>query len=83
LPGDSGARVAIAGNSGHQHQLAPARQLERIVVLDGRPLPDDARGVALTALESSGTVAGVDAQAGTSPSCSTPAAPPESQRASS
>jgi len=61
---DSGARVAIAGNSGHQHQLAPARQLERIVVLDGRPLPDDARGVALTALESSGTVAGVDAQAG-------------------
>ena len=60
---DSGARVAIAGNSGHQHQLAPARQVERIVVLDGRPLPDDARGVALTALESSGTVAAVDAQA--------------------
>src|SRR5207237_1142537 len=60
---DSGARVAIAGTTAHQHQLAPARQLDRIVVLDGRPLPDDPRGVALAALDSSGSVAAVDAQA--------------------
>jgi len=60
---DSGARVAIAGTTGHQHQLAPARQIDRIVVLEGRPLPGDPRGVALAALESSGSVAAVDAQA--------------------
>jgi long-subunit acyl-CoA synthetase (AMP-forming) len=60
---DSGARVAVAGTSGQQHQLAAARQLERIVVLEGRPLPDDPRGVALAALESLGSVAVVDAQA--------------------
>jgi acyl-CoA synthetase (AMP-forming)/AMP-acid ligase II len=35
---DSGARVAFAGSSAQQHQLA--RQLDRIVVLDGRPLPE-------------------------------------------
>jgi long-subunit acyl-CoA synthetase (AMP-forming) len=60
---DSGARVAVAGNSGQQHQLAPVRQLERIVVLEGRPLADDPRGVALSGLESSGSVPMVDAQA--------------------
>jgi long-subunit acyl-CoA synthetase (AMP-forming) len=80
---DSGARVAIAGTTGHQHQLAPARQIDRIVVLEGRPLPGDPRGVALAALESSGSVAAVDAQAEDLAFCSTPAAPPEGQRASS
>jgi len=60
---DSGARVAIAGTTGYQHQLGPARQIERIVVLEGRPLPDDPRGVPLAALESSGSVAAVEAQA--------------------
>ena len=48
--GDSGARVALAGSAVQQHQLAPARQLEHIVVLDDQPLPDDHRALPLKAL---------------------------------
>src|SRR6185436_7783050 len=48
---DSGARVAVAGSAAQQYQLAPARQLQRIVVLDNQPLPDDARGIPLQQLE--------------------------------
>jgi long-subunit acyl-CoA synthetase (AMP-forming) len=59
---DSGARVALTGNAAQQHQLAQARQLERIVVLDDRPLPDDDRGLALKALEAPGSHAAVDAR---------------------
>ena len=58
---DCGARVAIAGTSAQQHQLARARQLQHIVVLEGQPLPDDGRGAALGALETSGAHASVDA----------------------
>jgi len=50
---DSGARVAIAATSAQQHQIAGARQLEHVVVLEGRPLPDDGRGTALGSLQSS------------------------------
>src|SRR5262249_37013516 len=58
---DSGARIAIAGSSVQQHQLARARQLQNIVVLEGQPLPDDGRGAALGELEKSGAHATVDA----------------------
>jgi long-subunit acyl-CoA synthetase (AMP-forming) len=47
---DSGARIAFAGSAVQQHQLAQARQLERIVVLDDRPLPGDPRALPLSAL---------------------------------
>ena len=47
---DSGARVALAGSAVQQHQLAQARQLEQIVVLDDQPLPDDHRALPLKAL---------------------------------
>ena len=47
---DSGARVALAGSAVQQHQLAQARQLEHIVVLDDQPLPDDHRALPLKAL---------------------------------
>ena len=46
---DSGARVAFAGSALQQHRIAPARGLERIVVLDDAPLPDD-RALPLQAL---------------------------------
>jgi long-subunit acyl-CoA synthetase (AMP-forming) len=59
---DSGARVAVAGTAAQQHQLARARQLERVVVLDDRPLPDDPRGATLSSLESSGSHPAVDAR---------------------
>jgi len=49
---DSGARIAFAGSAVQQHQLSRARQLERIVVLDDRPLPGDTRGMPLQALSS-------------------------------
>ena len=48
---DSGARIAFAGSAVQQHLLAPARQLERIVVLDDQPLPDDHRALALKSLQ--------------------------------
>ena len=53
---DSGARVAFAGSAVQQHQLAGAKQLERIVVLDDQPLADDARALPLRALEASGSI---------------------------
>lgn len=59
---DSGARVAIAGTAAQQHQLGRARQLERVVVLDDRPLPDDPRGAALSSLETSGSHPALDAR---------------------
>ena len=46
---DSGARVAFAGSALQQHRIAPARALERVVVLDGQPL-DDVRAMPLEAL---------------------------------
>ena len=49
---DSGARIAFAGSAVQQHQLSRARQLERIVVLDDRPLAGDGRGMPLRALSS-------------------------------
>jgi len=60
---DSGARVAMVGTAAQQHQLAGARRLERIVVLDDRPMPDDRRGLPLQALEKSGVHPAVEAQA--------------------
>src|SRR5437763_15090641 len=48
---DSGARVAVVGTAAQQHQLARSRRLEKIVVLDERPLIDDGRGVPLRSLE--------------------------------
>ncbi len=50
---DCGARVVFAAGAAQQHLLSRARQLERIVVLDDRPLPGDPRGVPLRALEAS------------------------------
>src|SRR5438552_4151973 len=50
---DSGARIAFAGSAVQQHQLAGARQLERIVVLDNQPL---AGAVPLKSLENSGSI---------------------------
>src|SRR5258708_5452622 len=47
---DSGSRVALAGSAAQQRQLAQARQLEHIVVLDDQPLPDDRRALPLKAL---------------------------------
>jgi len=47
---DSGARIAFAGSAVQQRQLAQARQLERIVVLDDRPLPGDPRALPLSEL---------------------------------
>ena len=58
---DSGARVAVGATSAQQQQIASARQLQRIVVLDGRPLPDDAGALALGALDSSCSRAAIDA----------------------
>jgi long-subunit acyl-CoA synthetase (AMP-forming) len=60
---DSGARIAVVGNSGQQHQLGPMRQLQHVVVLEGRPLADDARGVPFSGLESSASVSTMDARA--------------------
>ncbi|MGZ6142171.1 MAG: AMP-dependent synthetase/ligase [Myxococcales bacterium] len=54
--GDSGARVAFAGSAVQQHQLAASRQLERIVVLDDQPLPDEARALPLKSLETAGSI---------------------------
>src|SRR5438132_11851923 len=56
---DSGARIAFAGSAVQQHQLAGARQLERIVVLDNQPLPG---GIQLKSLENSGSIDGPQAE---------------------
>ncbi|HEX4382380.1 MAG TPA: AMP-binding protein [Myxococcales bacterium] len=47
---DSGARIAFAGSAQQQRQLAEARGLTKIVVLDGQPLPED-RAIPLQALQ--------------------------------
>ena len=44
---DSGARVCFAGGAAQQHRIAAARGLERVIVLDDKPLPDDPRAMAL------------------------------------
>jgi len=59
---DSGARVAVAGTAVQQHQLARSRGLEKIVVLDDRPLIDDARGIPLHSLEKSAGQTAVEAR---------------------
>jgi long-subunit acyl-CoA synthetase (AMP-forming) len=51
--GDSGARVAFAGSALQQRQLAGARRLEKIVVLDNQPLPEE-RALPLKALAEAG-----------------------------
>jgi len=50
---DSGARVAFAGTALQQRQLSGVRSLERVVVLDDQPLPED-RALPLRALRSAG-----------------------------
>jgi long-chain acyl-CoA synthetase len=59
---DSGARVAFVGSAVQQRRTLPARGLERVIVLDDQPLPDDARGLPLKALEtmSAGSTASVE-----------------------
>jgi long-subunit acyl-CoA synthetase (AMP-forming) len=47
---DSGARICFAGSAAQQHRLAAARGLEKVVVLDDQPLPDDPRALPLKAL---------------------------------
>jgi long-subunit acyl-CoA synthetase (AMP-forming) len=47
---DSGARIAFAGSAAQQRQLAQAK-LEKIIVLDGQPLPEE-RAMPLAALQS-------------------------------
>jgi long-subunit acyl-CoA synthetase (AMP-forming) len=47
---DSGARIAFAGSAQQQRQLAPAKGLEKIIVLDGQPLPEE-RAMTLNALK--------------------------------
>lgn len=59
---DSGARVAFAGSSALQQKLLPAQKVERIVVLEGRPLPGDSRGLALADLNPAGARSAADAQ---------------------
>ena len=59
---DSGARIAVVGTAAQQHQLARSRRLEKVVVLDDRPLLDDARGVPLRSLEKSAGQTAVEAR---------------------
>ncbi len=48
---DSGARIAFAGSAAQQRQLASAKQVERIVVLDDQPFAGDGRAMPLSTLE--------------------------------
>jgi long-subunit acyl-CoA synthetase (AMP-forming) len=50
---DSGARIAFAGGAQQQRQLSAAKSLEKIVVLDGHPLPEE-RALPLHALQGAG-----------------------------
>jgi long-subunit acyl-CoA synthetase (AMP-forming) len=52
---DSGARVALAGSAAQQLQLTGAKQIEKIVVLDNKPLPEE-RALPLQALQGAGSV---------------------------
>jgi len=47
---DSGAGVCFVGGAAQQHKIAAARGIERIIVLDDQPLPDDPRAIALKQL---------------------------------
>src|SRR3954465_7640683 len=47
---DSGARVAFCGTAAQQNRVAPLASIERIVVLDGNPIPPE-RALALEELE--------------------------------
>jgi len=51
---DSGAKVAVCGTATQQQRIASQPVIERIVVLDGRPIADD-RAVGLPVLEASAT----------------------------
>ena len=53
---DSGARVAFAGTAVQQRQIGQSKALERILLLDDQPLPDDARALPLKALETAGSI---------------------------
>jgi len=56
---DCGARVVLCGSAVQQHKLpraaagglGAARGIERVIVLDSQPLPDDPRALPLSALE--------------------------------
>ena len=61
--GDCGAQVAMVATAAQQHQIASARRLEKIVVLDDRPLPGDGRGLPLRALLTSAARPAIDARA--------------------
>ena len=66
---DCGARVVLCGSAVQQNKLprasagglgrglGPGRGIERVIVLDDQPLPDDPRALAFSALERSGTAA--------------------------
>src|SRR5476651_980599 len=56
---DSGARIAFAGSAQQQRQLSAAKRLEKIIVLDGQPLPEE-RALPLRALEGAGAAGAGD-----------------------
>src|SRR3954471_16998111 len=51
---DSGASVVVCGTAAHQQRAAAQPGVERVVVLDGRPIPDE-RAIGLPTLESAAT----------------------------
>jgi len=51
---DSGARVVVCGTAAQQQRVATQPGVDRMVVLDGRPIPDE-RAVGLPTLESAAT----------------------------
>jgi long-subunit acyl-CoA synthetase (AMP-forming) len=51
---DSGARVVVCGTANQQQRVSAFPGIERMIVLDGRPISDD-RAVGLPALEASAT----------------------------
>ncbi|MFL5413954.1 MAG: AMP-dependent synthetase/ligase [Myxococcales bacterium] len=53
---DSGARVAFCGTAAQQNRVAPLASIERIVVLDGNPIPPE-RALGLDELEALATPA--------------------------
>jgi long-subunit acyl-CoA synthetase (AMP-forming) len=57
---DCGARICFAGGAAQQHRLAAARGLERVIVLDDQPLPDDPRTMPLKDLTGAFSADAVD-----------------------
>src|SRR5437762_3519998 len=51
---DSGARLVVCGTAAQQQRVAAQPGVDRVVVLDGRPIPDE-RAVGLPTLESAAT----------------------------